>query len=94
MRCFKEPAIAPFGDAERLLRARPVAGYVSVWMIVAHDSFHSIFPAKSGMQKPKTFGGYGVIMCRKTARPPYGVHPMPELEESSPGFDYEDEDET
>jgi hypothetical protein len=53
MRCFKEPAIAQFGDAERPLRARPVAGNVSVWMVVAHDSIHSIFSAKSGLQKPK-----------------------------------------
>jgi len=35
-------------------------------MIAAHDLVPpALFPAKSGLQKPETFGSRGVIMCIK-----------------------------
>ena len=67
MRRSKEPAIARFGGAERLLRSRPVASHDPVLTIAAYASVSAHFtsPAKFGLQKTKAFGSYGEFTpCR------------------------------
>ena len=79
MRRFKEPAIAQFGGAVRLLRSRPVASQDPVLTIAAHDSVSPISFSPQSLvykkQEPlgvmvnnvqeKTHGCYGMFTpCR------------------------------
>jgi hypothetical protein len=54
-------------------------------MIVAHDFglVYFISTMKFGLHKSKAFGSHGVMLCRKDAHPPWGVHPMPDPVNSS-----------